>query len=239
MADLFSYKCIACGGDVRFNPATGDYKCEYCGSRFTEADLEDGVDAVGQRLLGLESGLTTCQQVVNGAAIADKMALGHPLNNVGIGCVGNEDLRAVQDPLVASVDGGRLLHGGIGAGVGLGQTESANPFTRGEFGQILHLLFLGAVLQNGSHAQRGVGREDDACGGAHSRQFFDGHDVHLDRAACATVLLRNRDAHQSEFAHLFDGLHREALLLIDFGGQRLYFILRKRTDHLQEELFCL
>ena len=40
MADLFSYKCIACGGDVRFNPATGDYKCEYCGSRFTEADLE-------------------------------------------------------------------------------------------------------------------------------------------------------------------------------------------------------
>ena len=42
MADLFSYKCIACGGDVRFNPATGDYKCEYCGSRFTEADLENG-----------------------------------------------------------------------------------------------------------------------------------------------------------------------------------------------------
>ncbi len=40
MADLISYKCPSCGGDVRFNPAAGDYKCEYCASRFTQEDLE-------------------------------------------------------------------------------------------------------------------------------------------------------------------------------------------------------
>ena len=40
MADLISYKCPNCGGDLRFSPQTGDYKCEYCGSRFTEQQLE-------------------------------------------------------------------------------------------------------------------------------------------------------------------------------------------------------
>ena len=84
-----------------------------------------------------------------------------------------------------------------------------------------------------------MSRDDDAGGGAHSRELFDRHDVHLDGAALSTVLLRDRDTHDAEFAHLFDGLDRETLLIIDFGGQRLYFVLRKRSDHLQEQLFCL
>lgn len=40
MSDLISYKCPNCGGDLRFSPQNGDYKCEYCGSRFTEQQLE-------------------------------------------------------------------------------------------------------------------------------------------------------------------------------------------------------
>ena len=148
-------------------------------------------------------------------------------------------MKILEHPVVACIDGCGLLHGGVGAGIGFGQTESANPFTRGQLGQVFHFLFLGAVLQDGSHAQRGVSRDDDAGGGAHSRELFDRHDVHLDGTALSTVLLRNRDAHDAELAHLLDSLHREALLFIDFGGQRLYFVLRKRSDHLQEQLFCL
>lgn len=40
MAQLLSYKCPNCGGDLRFDPAKGDYQCEYCRSRFTQEALD-------------------------------------------------------------------------------------------------------------------------------------------------------------------------------------------------------
>lgn len=35
-----SFKCPNCGGDLRFDPETQKYKCEYCISTFTQAELE-------------------------------------------------------------------------------------------------------------------------------------------------------------------------------------------------------
>lgn len=37
---VISYKCPNCGGDLRFDPETQKYKCEYCVSLFQEADLD-------------------------------------------------------------------------------------------------------------------------------------------------------------------------------------------------------
>ena len=37
---VISYKCPNCGGDLRFDPATQGYKCEYCMSSFSQAELE-------------------------------------------------------------------------------------------------------------------------------------------------------------------------------------------------------
>ena len=73
-----------------------------------------------------------------------------------------------DDAFELGVNSGRLLHGSVGTGVGLGQTEGADPLARSELGQIFHLLLLGTVLQDGSHAQRGVGREDNASGCTHA-----------------------------------------------------------------------
>ena len=36
---VVSYKCPNCGGDLRFDPKTQKYKCEYCLSEFTEEIL--------------------------------------------------------------------------------------------------------------------------------------------------------------------------------------------------------
>lgn len=38
--ELISYKCPNCGGDVRFDPPSQNYKCEYCMSLFTQEELE-------------------------------------------------------------------------------------------------------------------------------------------------------------------------------------------------------
>lgn len=35
-----SFKCPNCGGDLVFDPSTGKYKCEFCLSLFTQAELE-------------------------------------------------------------------------------------------------------------------------------------------------------------------------------------------------------
>lgn len=35
-----SYKCPNCGGDLRFHPASQNYKCEFCDSRFSQEELE-------------------------------------------------------------------------------------------------------------------------------------------------------------------------------------------------------
>ena len=35
-----SYKCPNCGGDLQFDPAGQQYKCEYCGSVFTQQELD-------------------------------------------------------------------------------------------------------------------------------------------------------------------------------------------------------
>ena len=35
-----TFKCPNCGGDLRFDPATQKYKCEYCASLFDQAQLE-------------------------------------------------------------------------------------------------------------------------------------------------------------------------------------------------------
>lgn len=38
--ELISYRCPNCGGDVRFNPQSQKYKCEYCFSLFTQDELD-------------------------------------------------------------------------------------------------------------------------------------------------------------------------------------------------------
>lgn len=37
---VISYKCLNCGGPLKFDPATQKQACEYCGSLFTQEELE-------------------------------------------------------------------------------------------------------------------------------------------------------------------------------------------------------
>ncbi len=43
--DVIQYKCPNCGGDIKFDPASGNYSCEYCKSSFTQAELDRQTNA--------------------------------------------------------------------------------------------------------------------------------------------------------------------------------------------------
>ena len=37
---VISFKCPNCDGELIFDPASGEYKCEYCGAKFTQEQLD-------------------------------------------------------------------------------------------------------------------------------------------------------------------------------------------------------
>lgn len=55
MAELKSYKCPNCGGDLRFDPRQGSCSCTYCESRFDMEEIEK-LYAEGQETDGQEEG---------------------------------------------------------------------------------------------------------------------------------------------------------------------------------------
>ena len=152
--------------------------------------------------------------------------------------VGDKALGTVQDVVLAGLiqNSGGLLAGSVGTGVGLGQTEGADLAAGAQVGQILHLLLLGAVLKDGSAAQGGVSGNDNSGGAADLSQLFHTHSVSQNVAAGAAVLLGEVDAHHAQLSHLLDGLHGEALFLIDLLGQGLDLVLGELAVHLADHL---
>jgi len=87
-------------------------------------------------------------------------------------------------------------------------------------------------------AHRGVGGNDNGSGAADLGQLFHAHGVGQHVGAGAAILLGEVNAHHAQLGHLLDGLHGEALFLIDLGGQGLDLVLREIAVHLaNEQLF--
>ena len=155
--------------------------------------------------------------------------------DMGMAGICDEYLVAVQYPLVPVEDCGGLLCRGVRTCIGLGQTECSEPFAGSQFGQILALLLLRAVLEDRSQAEGSMGREDHAGGGADSREllYCDGvHDV------CPAVFNGEGYAEESERSHLLDRLYGESLLFVDLSCQGLYLFLGEFPDHLPEKRLC-
>ena len=147
---------------------------------------------------------------------------------------------AVQDVVLAGLiqHSGGLLTLGVGAGAGLGQTESADLAAGAQVRQILFLLLLGAVLKNGGGAQGGMSRDDNGSGAADLGQLLHAHGIGQDVAAGAAVLLGEINTHHAQLCHLLDGFHGETLFFVDLSGQRLHFVLCEFAVHLaNEQLF--
>ncbi|KAI3488740.1 hypothetical protein L1887_47081 [Cichorium endivia] len=127
-------------------------------------------DGAGDRGTQLELVLDGGRREALGALFDDEAAdLVVPLalcpddKDVCVGRVGDPGLAAVEDDVaVAGVGGGGLHGAGVGAVVGLGETEAADELTLGEARQILLLLRLGSELVDGAHDERALNGHDGA-----------------------------------------------------------------------------
>ena len=149
---------------------------------------------------------------------------------VRLGGVGDEDLAAVEQVVVALVHGGGLGAAGVGAGVGLGQAEGADLLTPGQGHQVLLLLLLGAEGEDGPGAQGHVGGENDARAAVHPGQLLHGDGIADGVQPRAAVLLGIGDAHQAHLPQLLHCFGRELVGLIQREGDGLHLFLGKGPD---------
>ena len=159
----------------------------------------------------------------------------HP-EHVGHIAVGDEDLAAVHHIVVTLQAGLGLALGGVGTGVGLRQRECAHLMAGGQHGQILLLLLLGTVGQNGVAAQAVVRRHNVARGCALLRKL-----LHADRCGqrvCsrAAVLLGNAHAHHAQVEQLLDVLPGVLAGLVRLRCDGLHFVLSEFRHHLPDQL---
>src|SRR5439155_24687431 len=115
---------------------------------------------------------------------------------------------------------------GIGAGIGLGQAEAADPLAGGEFGQIFLALGFVAIGIDRIHHQRRLHRIHRAVAG------IDPLDLARDQAigdiarVGTAIFFRQRDADQTELAHLVEDFAVGLFLEIGLDDARLQLVLR-------------
>ena len=91
--------------------------------------------------------------------------------------------------------------GRVGAGLGLGETETAQPFAAGVFGQIGAFLFLGAVEYDRGRADAVVGADQRAERRRSLAEFDRNENFLFHGQAEAAVFFRNGQPEETEFLH--------------------------------------
>ena len=152
----------------------------------------------------------------------------------GLTPAGDEDLAAVDDVLVAVAPRERVLIRGVGAGLRLGERETADLVPRGDRTQEALALGLGAVLVNGIAEQRVVDRHHDGMAAAHARDLFHHRRVRDRVAAHPAPALGHEDPHETELAHPLDRLVREPSVAVDLRGDGAHFALGEVARHLAD-----
>lgn len=92
---VITYKCPNCGGDLRFNPESQKYRCEYCISEFTQQQLEQMTkqDEIGPK--GETSGVAKAKEPgANDGRAQDGKAVLYNCPNCGAEIVTDESTTA-------------------------------------------------------------------------------------------------------------------------------------------------
>ena len=103
-----------------------------------------------------------------------------------------------------------------------------------QLGQEALLLLVGAVAADLVDAEVGVRAVGEADGGRGAAHLLDGDDVLEIAQPRAAILLLDGDAVQAELAHLGPQLAREAVGLVDLGGDRRHLVGGETLDLLAQ-----
>ncbi len=153
--------------------------------------------------------------------------------------MGDEDLGAVQDEMVALVDGGGGRPAGVAAGARLGQAEPAQHLAGGEQRDVPPLLLLGPEFDDGRGAQVGMGADGERVAGIDLGQLVDGDVVGELVHPGPAELLRPGHAEQAEFAHFADVVPGKFRGAIEFAGDRGHLLPGELADHVAHLLVLL
>ncbi len=141
--------------------------------------------------------------------------------------VGDENLGAVQNVVVAFPSGGHRQRRGVRAGSGLGQRKGAQKLTRCQWRQPAPLLLLGAEQEDRLAAHARMHVDDDRGGRAGLRELFDADRKRDCVEPGPSVLARDQDAEQARGSGRTDSFVRKSIVAIDLRGVRQSHALRQ------------
>ena len=136
------------------------------------------------------------------AADLAAVVLGPDHEHVGDRRVGDPHLGAGQAVAAVDLAGAGDHAAGVAAVVGFGQAEAADPFTRGQLGQVLLLLRFAAEFVDRHHHQRALHAHHGAVARIHALDLARHQAVADVVEAGAAVLLGDGRAQQAQLAHL-------------------------------------
>ena len=159
--------------------------------------------------------------------------------DIGIVAVGDEGLRAVDDPTAVFLDGSGARASCVRAGFGFGERPAAQLLALRERRDVLLLLLFVAELVDVVGAQRIVRGDDDANGAVHARELFDDDGV-LDVAhSRAAIFFREDDAEKTHFAELGNEFGGKLRGFVPLHDVRQDFGLGERADGAPELLLLV
>ncbi len=135
---------------------------------------------------------------------------------------------------VVAIAGGQAR--GVGSGVGLCEHEAADGLARGELGEELGLLLIGAKGHDGPAAHRVGHRHPDRHRGVDPGQLLDRNQVGQQIHRGAAELLGHHHAEQPEPAHLGEDLVRELTGAVALGRAGANPFLGEGAHHFQNHL---
>ncbi len=145
--------------------------------------------------------------------------------------VGDEDLRTVQDVMVALLHRHGARAPGVRPRAGLGQPEPPQNLPGGEERDVALFLLRRAEVHDRRRPQSGMGAHGDGVARVDLRELVDHHDVGEVVHAGSTQLLRPRNAEQAEVGHLSHVVPGELTRQVVAAGARLHDLLREVAYH--------
>src|SRR4029453_9420025 len=145
--------------------------------------------------------------------------------DVGDRRVGDPHLAALEDVAAGGLGRAGAHAGGIGAGVGLGQAEAADPLAARQLGQELLPLGLRAVGVDRVHDQARLHAHGGAVAGVHALDLA-GDQAVADIVHAGAAIAVDGGAEQAELAQLVHDRAVEALVPVGFEHARHELVLR-------------
>ena len=148
--------------------------------------------------------------------------------------LGDEHLRAIEDPGASLADRGGAQRGGVGSAARLGQTPGRELLSGSDVGNVLLAQFLAAEAEQVGSAEAVVRGDGERQGAVEAGDLLDHHGDRDGVEGRSSQLLGHRHSQQAQLSQLRDDLARESLFAVPLLRVRLDLPQAEVADHRDE-----